>query len=208
MTSELPSTKSVVVTDAVQGWSPARVSTMETPLAGSPASPNGADAVYCACGGSRTRLPRSNGLAAEYGVVIVRVPDVSDTFTVCDAGADVGWVAVNATWSEVEPLYDRSRSATNCAVTWCVPTANVLDDRSAPDAVRGAVPRTVAPSRNFTDPVPAASAEESERLGDVRVQDDRGERRRGRRVDRQPVVVAAAGVALTTNGTPAEVEPV
>ena len=38
--------------------------------AGSAASPNGADAEYCACDGSRTRLPRSNGLAAEYGVVI------------------------------------------------------------------------------------------------------------------------------------------
>ena len=35
---------------------------------------------------------------------MVRVPDVSDTFTVCEAGAEVGWVAVNVTGSEVEPV--------------------------------------------------------------------------------------------------------
>ena len=91
--------------------------------------------------------------------MIVSVPGASATTTLWLAGAVVGVVAVNGTAGDVELLNTVASAGTYCAVMVWLPTPKVLTESVAPVAVRLTWPSGVAPSKNFTAPVPAPSAE-------------------------------------------------
>src|SRR5207248_4004314 len=125
-----PCVKSVVCADAVHPVLAARVSVIVTPFvvvpvglrtAGAAGSPNGTSAVVnCVPWLFSTRLPRWNGLAAVYGVLITNVPACTFTSNGCGSGANSGAVAVTVTpVLSALGLYSAGLAGVNAAVIVC-----------------------------------------------------------------------------------------